>query len=198
MARHAQLDAAGRAANRTLIILLLLLLEVGHAAAQTSAAGGDTPAQVKALYDARQWNEVVRAVPESANEPADLELDRGLALAELGRLQEAQRTFQAGLAGHPRDARFLEEMAGVAYREKRYAAAKKDLRRALVLDPKDEYARNFLASIYFLEGNLEAALKYWNRVGKPKLSDLLYDPKPQLDPLILDRAFKFSPGEEWT
>ena len=140
----------------------------------------------------------MRAVPESATEPADLELDRGLALAELGRFNEAEKAFEAGHAGHPRDARFLEEMAGVAYHDKRFAPAKKDLRRALVLDPNDTYASNFLASIYFLEGNLEAALKYWNRVGKPKLSDLTYDPVPELDPLILDRAFKFSPGAVWT
>ena len=64
--------------------------------------------------------------------------------------------------------------------------------------PHDAYANNFLASIYFLEGNLEAALKYWNRVDKPKLSDLIYDPIPKLDPLLLDRAFQFSPGMIWT
>ena len=167
--------------------------------ATTVAPGAENNnAQVKALYDAKRWEDVVRAVPESPNEPADLELDRGLALAELGRFNEAERTFEAGHAGHPRDARFLEEMAGIAYHDKRFASAKKDLRRALVLDPNDTYASNFLASIYFLEGNLEAALKYWNRVGKPKLSDLTYDPVPELDPLILDRAFKFSPGAVWT
>ena len=89
-------------------------------------------------------------------------------------------------------------MAGIAYRKKQFSRAKKELRRALVLDSSDAYASNFLASIYFLEGNLEAALKYWNRVGKPKLSDLTFDPQPELDPLILDRAFKFSPGAVWT
>lgn len=196
MARHAQLDTAGGARNRALIFLLLLLF-AGHAAAQTNAAAGEKAARVQALYDAGRWEDVVRAVPESPTEPADLELDRGLALAQLGRLAEAERTFQAGLAGHPHDARFLEEMAGVAYREKRFSRAKKDLQRALALAPEDTYASNFLASIYFLEGNLEAALKYWNRVGKPKLSDLIYAPQPRLDPLILDRAFKFSPGTVW-
>lgn len=197
MAGHAQLDAAGRARNRALIFLLLLLL-AGHAAAQANVSAGEKAAHVKELYDAGRWRDVVRAVPESPTEPADLELNRGLALAQLGRLEEAERTFQAGLAGHPRDARFPEEMAGIAYREKRFSLAKKELRRALRLDPNDAYANNFLASIYFLEGNLEAALKYWNRVGKPKLSDLIYDPQPKLDPLILDRAFRFSPGDVWT
>ena len=154
--------------------------------------------QVKKLYAAGRWHEIVRAVPESSTESADLELYRGLALAHLGRYREAGRAFQAGHKGHPRDARFLTEMAGIAYTEKRFSAAKIDLRRALCLDPRDAYSNNFLASIYYLEGNLDAALKYWNRVGKPKLSDLIFDPTPQLDPLILDRAFRFSPGSIWT
>jgi tetratricopeptide (TPR) repeat protein len=208
MARDGQLDAAGRAQVSALtatacrlILLLLLLMLVGHAAGQAKTVAPETAnnnVHVKALYDAGRWEDVVRAVPKSQNEPADLELDRGLALAELGRFSEAERTFEAGHAGHPRDARFLEEMAGIAYRDKRFVQAKKDLRRALTLDANDTYASNFLASIYFLEGNLEAALRYWNRVGKPKLSDLTYDPQPVLDPLILDRAFKFSPGAVWT
>jgi tetratricopeptide (TPR) repeat protein len=202
-----QLDAAGRSeileskiATCPLIAFLLLLIAATAAwgQAKTAAPNAANDAHVKALYDAKRWKDVVRAVPESPNEPADLELDRGLALAQLGKFSEAQRAFEAGHAGHPHDARFLEEMAGIAYHDKRFTPAKNDLRRALVLDPQDTYASNFLAAIYFLQGNLEAALKYWNRAGKPKLSDLSYDPTPQLDPLILDRAFKFSPGAVWT
>lgn len=152
---------------------------------------------MKNLYDAGRWGDVARAVPQSAAEPADLELYRGLALAQMQRFAEAEKSFRAGLAGHPRDTRFLEELAGIAYREKRYSLAKHELRRAVAIDPQDDYANNFLASIYFLQGNLEAALKYWNRVGKPKLDDLTYEPVPRLDPLILDRAFSFSPGSVW-
>ena len=197
MGPHAPLDPACGAPSRTLILLLFLFLLPGGALSQTSVSTGDKTAAVKKLYDAGRWGDVVRAVPESAAGPADLELYRGLALAQLQRFQEAEKAFRAGLARHPRETRFLEEMAGIAYREKHNSLAKNDLRRALAIDPQDEYANNFLASMYFLEGNLEAALKYWNRVKKPKLSDLIYDPVPQLDPLILDRAFSFSPGSVW-
>ncbi|MEO6828529.1 MAG: hypothetical protein ABI164_01870, partial [Acidobacteriaceae bacterium] len=111
---------------------------------------------------------------------------------------QAEQTFKAGYAGHPNDSRFLTELAGLAYRHKRFSTAKRELRRALAIDPRDDYSTNFLASIYFLQGNLDAALKYWNRTGKPKLSDLAYDPVPSLDPIVLDRAFRFSPGTVWT
>lgn len=127
MACDGQLDAAGRASTCALILFLLLLLP-GHAVAQITGAtaSADQAAQVKSLYDTGRWEDVVQAVPESPQEPADLELDRGLALAQLGRFDEAERTLEAGHAGHPRDARFLEEMAGIAYRDKRFSRAKKN------------------------------------------------------------------------
>lgn len=199
MAGHAQLDPPRCSQRSSLIALaVLLLLALGCAYSQSSTSSHTTIQEVRRFYIAKHWRQIVRAVPLSISEPADLELYRGLALAQLGRDQEAERTFQAGLAGHPRDARFLTEMAGIAYKQKRFSAAKKDLRRALAINHTDEYSNNFLASIYFLEGNLEAALKYWNRIGKPQLSDLIYSPIPRLDPLILDRAFRFSPGAVWS
>ncbi len=150
------------------------------------------------MYEAKRWNDVVQAVPESPNVEADLRIYLGLALTQLGRWEEAKKTFKQGLHDYPRDARFLVELAGIAYREKRFAKAEQYLRRSLAIAPEDDYANNFLASIYFLRDNLEAALKYWNRAEKPKLSDLAFEPRPKLSPLILDRAFSFSRGSTWS
>lgn len=198
METHRRLDLAGRPQARALIVLLFVFLFCAfQARAQASVPAADRASQVKRLYDAGKWDAVVRAVRQSPAEPADLELDRGLALAQLHRLREAEAALQAGHQGHPRDPRFLVELGGIAYLEKRFSTAKKELRRALDMDPRDAYANNLLASIYFLEGNLEAALQYWNRAEKPIVSDLMYDPQPKLDPLILDRAFQFSPGSVW-
>lgn len=182
-------------ANRRLILVVILLAVVPGAAAQSAAP---TAAEVKKLYDAGRWSAVVQAVPESPNEPPGLTLYRGLALAQLQRWDEAKNTFKVGLLRHPRDTDLLENLAGVNYHQKSYAQAKHFLRLALAIDPRDAYANNFLGSIYFLEGNLEAALKYWNRAGKPRLDNLTYSPDPDLNPLVLDRAFDFSPGGVWT
>lgn len=189
----------GRRPNLALFAMLFaLLLAVATCAAQSSSPSAARIAQVKKLYDSAQWAAVVQAVPESPDEPASLELYRGLALAQLHRWDDAKSTFEAGLAHHPRDARLMVELAGVFYQQKNLSQAKRFLRRALSIDPTDAYSNNFLASIYFLEGNLEAALRCWNRVGKPRLADLSYAPQPSLDPLILDRAFDFSRGSVWT
>jgi len=180
-----------------LIFLLLLFSLPGRALPQATLSASDRISEVKKLYDAQRWSDIVLAVPESPDEADELDLYRGLALAQLQRWAEAKMAFEAGLMRNPRDARFLVELAGIAYREKQFSHAKWELRRAVMINGRDDYANNFLASIYFLEGNLEAALKYWNRASKPKLEDLTFDPQPRLNSLLLDRAFAFSPGSEW-
>jgi tetratricopeptide (TPR) repeat protein len=127
---------------------------------------------------------------------AQHDLQRGLALASQSRWQEAAAALRAGQRLEPWNPRFPEELAGVAYRQNDYGAAIYHLMRALALSPHDTYAADFLGTIYFLQGNLEAALKYWNQAGKPVLSDAVFR-VPDLDPLILDRAFRFSPDTVW-
>jgi tetratricopeptide (TPR) repeat protein len=198
MESHTQLDSARAATvKRLACVLLFLLFRPIPGVAQLMPPARDRATEVKRLYDAGHWSEVVEALPDRDNESADLQMYRGLALAKLGRWDDAQKTFEAGAARYPGDARFLVELGGIAYREKALSLAERDLRRALAIQPKDDYSNDFLASIYFLHGNLEAALKYWNRTGRPKLDDLTFDPQPTLMPLVLDRAVRFSPGNEW-
>src|SRR5581483_9089900 len=101
-------------------------------------------------------------------------------------------------AGHrlcPADKRFSVELAGDAFQQKRYGDAATWLRKVLKLDPRDAYALNFAGSDYFLMGNLDAALKYWNRAQKPYVASLRFDPQLRLERRILDRAFAFAPAQ---
>jgi tetratricopeptide (TPR) repeat protein len=198
MAPGKQLDTSGRSGCGRLIFLCVLLLALpSRALPQDNRSPGERVTDVKALYDAGRWEAVVEAVPDSPDEPLELSLYRGLALARLEQWEQARKVFEAGLARSPRDARFLEELAGVEYKQKQFSRATQHLRRALVVGPGNDYTNNFLASIYFLEGNLEAALKYWNRAGKPQLAELSFRGRVRLDPVLLDRAFAFSPGVVW-
>ena len=198
MERHRALDAACGAAKRRLIFFLLLLFLLPmRVQAQAGEPAAEKLSEIKKLYDAGNWDAVVRAVPQKPDDSPDVLLYRGLALARLQRWDEAKTAFLAGRERAPGDPRFLVELAGLAYRDKQFSEAKRDLRRALAMNARDDYANNFLASIYFQEGNLEAALKYWNRTGKPKLEDLTFEPPLKLRPLVLDRAFGFARGAEW-
>ena len=60
--------------------------------------------------------------------------------------------------------------------------------------PADSYGNDFLGTIYFLQGNIEAALKYWNRVGKPQIAEVRSQPTPQVNAALLDRAVAFAPA----
>ncbi|HEY1807766.1 MAG TPA: hypothetical protein VGG42_04340, partial [Acidobacteriaceae bacterium] len=99
----------------------------------------------------------------------------------------------AGARQCPDDKRFPTELAGVAFEQKRHAAAAHWLRRAHHLDPTDSYVNNFLGTVDFLSGNLDAALGAWNRLHKPIINDLDLDPHLRVQHLLLERAFAFSP-----
>ncbi len=104
------------------------------------------------------------------------------------------QAFAAGARLQPGDKRFPLELAGVAFKQKQYTQAARYLRRALHLDPNDSYGNDFLGTVYFLQGNIEAALKYWNHVDKPQIAEVRTQPTPQVNAALLDRAFVFAPA----
>jgi tetratricopeptide (TPR) repeat protein len=161
---------------------------------QASPAGADLLSTAKRLYAEEHWDELVRLGPVSPDQPAELDYYRGMALARLERWEEARAAFESGRRKEPFDKRFPLELAGVAFKRKNFARAKAELRKALRLDPGDRYALDFLATVYFLEANLDAALEYWNRIQKPQIEEIKIDPRPRLDPILFDRAFTFSPA----
>jgi hypothetical protein len=175
------------------LLILAAWLSLGSVTfAQDSTADASRLASAKAAFDKGAWEEAARLAEGPAEQSVDLDFLRGLALARLQRWNEAQAAFEAGHGKAPGDSRFLVELAGIAYQQKKFDAAKHDLRRALRLSPGDSYAREFLGTIYFLEGNVDAALKYWNAVQKPRLHSVVFQPTPKLKPELLQQALAFN------
>ncbi len=86
-------------------------------------------------------------------------------------------------------------LASTAFRDENLPEARNHLESALHVNPSDAYTNEFLATVYFLQNDTEAALKYWNHAGKPGIENIRIDPPLRLDPILLDRAFAFSRGE---
>ena len=149
-------------------------------------------ADLAQLYSTGQYAEVVAATDNDRGDPEALFL-RGMSLARLERFAEADETLRQGQSLAPQDPRFPTELAGVAYRLKDYRRSRLLLRRALELAPDDEYARNFLGSLYLLDSNLDAALAQWNRIDQPRLATVELPPGLRTDPVLLDRALTFAP-----
>lgn len=162
--------------------------------AAPSAADSQTDSEIQQRFNEKNWNEVVRLAQSVAPRSADTNFAYGMALAHLARWQDARSALLAGHRLCPRQERFPVELAGVAFQLKHNPEAAHWLRTALHLNPTDEYANSFAGTVYLLMGNTNAALKYWNRVDKPQIREITFDPQLRVQRLILDRAFAFSPA----
>jgi tetratricopeptide (TPR) repeat protein len=203
MERNRQLDAAGFAsAHRPLMaagaVLLILVISSLPLRAQTAVSDLKRLPEVKQLLTEERWLEIIRLAELEPERSADLNYYYGTALARLERWTDASKAFLTGLNQQPGDKRFPLELAGVAFKQKNYADATHYLRRALQLDPTDPYANDFLASLYFLQGNIDAALKYWNPVSKPQIKEVRIDAALKVNPVLLDHAFAFAPATALT
>src|SRR5260370_22352794 len=180
--------------RQKLRVFVVLLCSCLRSSAQTGSTRVPPAEEVRQFAAEQRWQDVALLLGPRRSRSADLNFYYGTALARLERWREAESAFQAGLRLAPHDPRFPIELAGVAFKQKHYPRATGLLRQALKLAPQDTYANDFLGTLYFLQGNLDAALKYWNRVAKPQVVELRTDPLPQVSPALLDRAFAFSPA----
>ena len=187
MASCAKLDAA-RGARRYQLIFLLLALALGWPALGQQAS----PDAAQKAFDSGRWEEAAQLSQGPETQTADLDFLRGLELARQQHWEQARRAFVAGHRKTPNDPRFLVELAGVDYKQNNYLSATRNLRAALRLNSGDTYTLDFLGTIYFLQGNLEAALKYWNAVDKPRLHNVNVQPAPRVKETLLRRAIAFN------
>ena len=151
--------------------------------------------ELKKLQEASDWDGILRQLP-TEDGSADHCFYRGLAFSRLRRWEAARKAFEAGGKVAPMDARFPRELAGALFQLKQFREAKSSLRKALKLDANDAYSQNFLATLYFLEENLEAALKYWNLSQKPVVDQIGSSPQPRVKANLLDRAFAVAPASQ--
>jgi len=199
MERGRKMDAAGTTSNpisliRTAFLIFLLFGGGVLGCAQSNFSDTELAGRVKELFAEQRWLEIVHLGGYTQHSSPDFDFYYGTALAQLGRLADAQQAFAAGARLQPHDKRFPLELAGVAFRQKDYPQAARYLRRALRLDPQDSYGNDFLGTVYFLQGSIEAALKYWNRVDKPQIVAVRNQPSPQVNAALLDRALAFAPA----
>ena len=192
MASCAKLDAP-RGARRAQLIVFFLGLALGWPALgqQNSPDAARLNAAQKA-FDSGRWEEAAKLSQGPESQAADLDFLRGLALARQQHWEESRRAFVAGHRKSPNDPRFLVELAGIDYKQNNYSSAERNLRVALRLGSRDTYTFDFLGTIYFVQGNLEAALKYWNAIDKPRLRNVNVDPTPRLQEPIFGRAVAFN------
>ena len=178
MESRRQLDLARCAAAKRLLFPVIPLVFLSWSSlpglqgfAQTLSHNAPLES-IKKLFEEERWCDLVAVVEATPARGVEINYYYGSALAQLGRWDEARTAFLAGQLLQPEDERFPIELGGVAFKQRRYSEAARWLRLGLRLAPGNAYGNDFLATIYFLQGNLEAALKYWNRIAKPPIKYL--------------------------
>ena len=193
MGTHAKLDAPRGARRGQLILVFLLSLALcSPAVAQQASSDAARLADAQKALDSGHWEEAAKLSQGPETQSPELDFVRGLALARQQQWNESRQAFAAGHRKKPSDSRFLVELAGVDYKQNNFSEAKRNLRAALRLGSRDNYTLDFLGTIYFLQGNLEAALKYWNAIDKPRLRTVAVQPPPHLDATLLSHAIAFN------
>jgi hypothetical protein len=199
MALQSQLDVAGGPRKNRVRLFLLALLLCGPAVlAQESESEQTRIEQAQNAVHSGLWEQALSLARGPADQSAELDLLAGLALAHFEKWDDAKLAFKEGMKKSPADPRFPAELAGISYKQKDFRTAKSYLHAALRLNPEDSYVKEFLATIYFLEGNLEAALKYWNPEDKPRLRSVSLTPPPFLKESLCERAIAFNPPQVLT
>jgi len=122
--------------------------------------------------------------PRQAREPA-MELgpdDRcaglvrqGVERAHADDLGGAEARLLAATALCPESGPSFRELAGVRFRQERWAEATTLARRATRLEPESALAWRLLGTSRFLDGNPEAALQAWNQLEEPRVDLLRID-----------------------
>ncbi len=99
-------------------------------------------------------------------------VDQALDAAGAGRLEEAVRLLEEAERACPAEPIVTRELAGVRFRQKRYAEVVPLAERYTASAPGDSLGWQLLATSHFVAGDRAAALEAWNRIGKP-VTDLV-------------------------
>src|SRR5579875_1271982 len=135
----------------TLLLLLWAVFGTGVIrAAQNCPDQGSHNSSLQNAFQSQDWTRVIRLAESSKRRSAEENFHYGMALAHLQRWPAAHGALLAGERQCPRDERFPVELAGVAFQQKQYSQAVAWLRRALKLNPTDQYANDFAGTVYYL------------------------------------------------
>jgi tetratricopeptide (TPR) repeat protein len=125
-------------------------------------------------------------------------VDRALDAAVAGRLDEAVRLLEEAERACPTEPIVTRELAGVRFRQKRYAEVVPLAEKYLTRAPDDSLAWQLLGTSRFVSGDRAAALEAWNRIGKPVTDIVRIDGTRDVRYRVLSDQIGTAPGEPLT
>lgn len=194
------LQQSGRSAEAEDVLRQIIASDPGDAAARKRLG-----LMLSEKGEAREAVQILAAFANS-NEP-DLLNAYGIALADMGRGQEAVGQFQRVLQLDPDNAAALQNLGVVALRMGDVGQAQQLLTRALEVDGNLPRALNTLGVVYARQGRFPQAVQSWERAvaADPRQYDALYNiglvqlrlGRRQEARLALDRFVRTAPAQRY-
>jgi len=155
-------------------------------------------AQVEEARQAIERGENVRAVnilsAALAERPtAYTYLYLGIAYRNMKEYPKAEDAFTEGSRRFPDNPRFHYELANLFIENNDVESARSELRRALLVDPGNSEASDLLATIDMSEGEVQSALRAWNKSGRPIVDDILHNYYLTFGSWVVREAVAFNP-----
>jgi tetratricopeptide (TPR) repeat protein len=156
-------------------------------------------AQVDEARQAIERGEYVRAVnilsAELGERPTpDAYLYIGIAYRRMKEYQKAEDILREGSSRFSDDTRFHAELANLFLENNDISAAKSELRRTLEIDPDNSFASDQLATIDMSAGEVQSALRAWNKSGRPYINDILHNYYLHFGSWVVRRGVAFHPA----
>ena len=155
-------------------------------------------AQLDEARQAIERGENVRAVnilsAELADRPTvDAYLLLGTAYSNMKEFQKAEDVLTEGSKRFSSDPQLFNALGDFYLANKDVDAARSALRQALRVDSKNNYASDLLATIDMSEGEVQSALRSWNKTGRPIIDDILHNYYLSFGSWVVRKAVAFHP-----
>jgi tetratricopeptide (TPR) repeat protein len=155
--------------------------------------------QVDEARQAIERGEYVRAVNMlsdmlGSRPTADAYLYLGIAYRHMKEYQKAEDLFREGDRRYADDPRFHIELSNLFLENNDLDAARSELRRALAVDPDNAFASDQLATIDMSSGEVQSALRAWNKSDRPFVTDILHNYYLSFGSRVVRNAVAFHPS----
>ena len=150
------------------IILLLMIASAGSLPAQNPPS--ETPeVRARAAMDHGDYLVAIPLLQEALSKrpSPDTYLNLGTAYRHSREWQKAEDILEEATERYPDDPRIPTELANAYLGAGDTDSARESLQRALRIDPANVAAADLIAAVELSEGEVQTALRHWNRSGNP-------------------------------
>ena len=181
------------------IIIVLMLAWTGTLSAPPSSP--ETPeVRARAAMDHGDYLLAIPLLQEALSQrpSPDTYLNLGTSYRHSRDWQKAEDILEEAAERYPEDARISIELANAYLGAGDTDSARESLQRALRIDPANVAAADLIAAVELSEGEVQTALRYWNRSGNPIVDEVLHNTNISFGHWTVQDGNAFKPGQMLT